>query len=385
MSNNDLLLGNDHDLSLGHNQPLGLRHNHNLVLSHELVLGHAHDDELALGQNHEHEMALRHAHGHHNHENGFDRVDENGLDMSQNHDPDVDQHHNDVDNHDNELGLTVQNHALSLSENHELALVENHDLDENIELTVSQSGEISIVDASGMTAQHSQLLVSSPVLQSRTVVPAPNHELVVGQEFADVQSCRRALRDTAIALHFEIQTVKSDKTRFTAKCASDGCPWRIHCAKLPGVPTFTIRTIHESHTCGGITHLGHQQASVQWVASSVEQSLKENPHYKPKEILEEIHRVHGITLSYKQAWRGKERIMAAVRGSFEEGYRLLPQYCDQIRRTNPESIALVYANPMDNSFHRLFVSFQASIYGFLNACRPLIGQIPWDIAFCHWF
>ncbi|RVX20683.1 hypothetical protein CK203_002425 [Vitis vinifera] len=65
--------------------------------------------------------------------------------------------------------------------------------------------------------------------------------------------------------------------------------------------------------------------------------------------------------------------MAAVRGSFEEGYRLLPQYCDQIRRTNPESIALVYANPMDNSFHRLFVSFQASIYGFLNACRPLIG------------
>lgn len=373
MANNDLLLGNDHDLSLGHNQPLGLRHNHNLVLSHELVLGHAHDDELALGQNHEHEMALRHAHGHHNHENGFDRVDENGLDMSQNHDPDVDQHHNDVDNHDNELGLTVQNHALSLSENHELALVENHDLDENIELTVSQSGEISIVDASGMTAQHSQLLVSSPVLQSRTVVPAPNHELVVGQEFADVQSCRRALRDTAIALHFEIQTVKSDKTRFTAKCASDGCPWRIHCAKLPGVPTFTIRTIHESHTCGGITHLGHQQASVQWVASSVEQSLKENPHYKPKEILEEIHRVHGITLSYKQAWRGKERIMAAVRGSFEEGYRLLPQYCDQIRRTNPESIALVYANPMDNSFHRLFVSFQASIYGFLNACRPLIG------------
>ncbi|KAL6338612.1 hypothetical protein AAG906_021327 [Vitis piasezkii] len=373
MANNDLLLGNDHDLSLGHNQPLGLRHNHNLVLSHELVLGHAHDDELALGQNHEHEMALRHAHGHHNHENGFDRVDENGLDMSQNHDPDVDQHHNDVDNHDNELGLTVQNHALSLSENHELALVENHDLDENIELTVSQSGEISIVDASGMTAQHSQLLVSSPVLQSRTVVPAPNHELVVGQEFADVQSCRRALRDTAIALHFEIQTVKSDKTRFTAKCASDGCPWRIHCAKLPGVPTFTIRTIHESHTCGGITHLGHQQASVQWVASSVEQSLKENPHYKPKEILEEIHRVHGITLSYKQAWRGKERIMAAVRGSFEEGYRLLPQYCDQIRRTNPESIALVYANPMDSSFHRLFVSFQASIYGFLNACRPLIG------------
>ena len=375
MANNDLLLGNNQDLSLGHNQPLGFRHNHNMVLSHELVLGHANDDELALGQNHGHEMSLQRSHGHHDHENGYGHAHENGLDMPQNHDPDVDQHHDDVDDdHDNnELGLTVQNQALSLSENHELALVENHDLDENIELAVSQNGEISIVDAQGMTAQHSHLMVSSPVLQSRAIVPAPNHELVVGQEFPEVQSCRRALRDAAIALRFEIQTVKSDKTRFTAKCATEGCPWRIHCAKLPGVPTFTIRTIHESHTCGGITHLGHQQASVQWVANSVEQSLKENPHYKPKEILEEIHRVHGITLSYKQAWRGKERVMATVRGSFEEGYRLLPQYCDQIRRTNPGSIALVYANPMDSSFHRLFVSFQASIYGFLNACRPLIG------------
>ncbi|PNX68703.1 hypothetical protein L195_g056314 [Trifolium pratense] len=78
-----------------------------------------------------------------------------------------------------------------------------------------------------------------------------------------VKSCRRALRDIAIALHFEMQTIKSDKTRFTAKCASEGCPWRIHAAKLPGVPTFTIGTIHGSHTCGGISHLGHQQASVQ--------------------------------------------------------------------------------------------------------------------------
>ena len=90
-------------------------------------------------------------------------------------------------------------------------------------------------------------------------------------------------------------------------------------------------------------------------------------------MMEEIHRVHGITLSYKQAWRGKERIMAAMRGSFEEGYRLLPQYCEQVKRTNPGSIASVYGNQADGCFQRLFISFQASIYGFLNAFRPLLG------------
>lgn len=371
MANHDLILGPNHNLGLGQNQQLVLGHNHNLGLgqNHTLELGQTHEHDLGLGHSHDHELGLSHAHDHdlglgqtvHQgaDEHGYEHGNELAMDRKPEHD-------------DHGLSLAEQNHELALSENNELAVSENQELDDNLDLAVDDHQEMGIESTSDMVQQH-QLVVSTPVLQARTVVANPSYELVVGQEFPDVKSCRRALRDTAIALHFEMQTIKSDKTRFTAKCASDGCPWRIHAAKLPGVPTFTIRTIHEAHTCGGIAHLGHQQASVQWVANSVEQRLRENPNYKPKEILEEIHRVHGITLSYKQAWRGKERIMAAMRGSFEEGYRLLPQYCDQVKRTNPGSIASVYGNPMDNCFQRLFISFQASIYGFLNACRPLLG------------
>ncbi|XXG76646.1 hypothetical protein AAC387_Pa08g0952 [Persea americana] len=352
MANHDLVLGQDHRLALGHTHDLVLGHRHNFVL------GPTHDHELGIGHSHDHKLALGHPHDHdynHNKE----------LVLAQSHDSEPDH------DHDHDLGLTTHNHGLDMDESHEIDIEDNHDLavDQNLELAMDQNQELAIQSGQDIT---SQALVT-PVLQNRALVANPNHELAVGQEFPDVKSCRRALRDAAIALHFEIQTVKSDRTRFTAKCASEGCSWRIHAAKLPGVPTFSIRTIHEPHTCGGITHLGHQQASVQWVANSVEERLRENPNYKPKEILEEIHRIHGITLSYKQAWRGKERIMAAVRGSFEEGYRLLPQYCDQVKRTNPGSIASVYCNPTDSCFQRLFVSFHASIYGFVNACRPLIG------------
>lgn len=373
MANHDLILGQSHNLGLRQNQQLVLGHNHSLGLgqSHDLDLGQAHEHHLDLGQTHDHELDLGHPHDH-----------ELGLGQSHDHDGDADHDYgpeNELvidrkpEQGDHELALTAHNHELVLAENNELAVPENQELDDNLELSVDQNPEMALEPADDLSIEQSQLVVHSPVLQARTLAISPNFELVVGQEFPDVISCRRALRDTAIALHFEMQTIKSDKTRFTAKCASEGCPWRIHAAKLPGVPTFTIRTIHESHSCGGISHLGHQQASVQWVATSVEQRLRENPNYKPKEILEEIHRVHGITLSYKQAWRGKERIMAAMRGSFEEGYRLLPQYCEQVKRTNPASIASVYGNPTDNCFQRLFISFQASIYGFLNACRPLLG------------
>ncbi|CAI9107687.1 OLC1v1007101C1 [Oldenlandia corymbosa var. corymbosa] len=302
------------------------------------------------------------------HDNIYSETEGGESNSRQGGGPDEDQDDSGPDIRNKQLVISPQEDELIDSpKGNGLAVVESRHIDENLQFIDDGN------HGSPQPGEHSQLVFTSPILQSRAEIVPPTHELTVGQEFADVQSCRRALRDVAIALHFEIQTIKSDKTRFTAKCASDGCPWRIHAAKLPGVPTFSIRTIHKEHTCGGIAHLGHQQASVQWVANSVERRLRENPQCKPKEILEEIHRVHGITLSYKQAWRGKERIMATLRGSFEEDFRLLPQYCDQIKRTNPGSIAGVYVNQPDNSFHRLFISFQASIFGFLNACRPLIG------------
>ncbi|XP_023644686.1 uncharacterized protein LOC17899636 isoform X2 [Capsella rubella] len=242
---------------------------------------------------------------------------------------------------------------------------ESQDIHDNLEL--------------GMESSRKPEIKASPDPQHWSMVGAgrTEHEMVVGMEFSDANACRRAIKNAAIALRFEMQTIKSDKTRFTAKCMGEGCPWRIHCAKIPNAPTFTVRTIHGSHTCGGVSHLGHQQASVQWVADVVAEKLKQNPHFRPKEILEEIYRVHGISLSYKQAWRGKERIMATLRGSsagsFEEEYRLLPQYCYEIRRTNPGSVAVVHANPIDGTFQHLFISFRASITGFLNACQPFIA------------
>lgn len=212
-----------------------------------------------------------------------------------------------------------------------------------------------------------QILVQS----EQNLIPGVQ-TLVIGQEFADVDTCRRAIKDMAIALHYELRVVKSDRSRFIAKCSKEGCPWRVHIAKCPGVPTFTVRTLHGEHKCEGVLNLHHQQATVGWVARSVEARLRDNPQIKPKEILQDIREQHGVAVSYMQAWRGKERSMAAVNGTLEDGYRLLPAYCEQIVKTNPGSVATYRGIGPGNAFQRLFVSFRASIYGFLNGCRPLL-------------
>ncbi|CAA7037886.1 unnamed protein product [Microthlaspi erraticum] len=364
MANHELMMAGNHDISFREEQFVEARQNSELFPTNDysFALETLHDEtNLQIGvpreqnevwnHNQEHTLALQDSRSH-SEEQCLEGKDE------------VDSQENQNESYDHAFDLSFpDNDDSETSENDKLALVVSEDLNDNLQLGVGHCMNMSLSQ---------QLELAPPIVQCRSLVTAHDHNLAIGMEFSDVLSCRRALRDAAIALRFEMQTVKSDKSRFTAKCSSVGCPWRIHCAKLPGVPNFTIRTINGSHTCGGISHLGHHQASVQWVAEAVKERLRENPHCKPKEILEEIHQVHGITLSYKQAWRGKERIMAAVRGSFEEDYRLLPRYCEEIRRTNHGSIAVVHGSPADGTFEQLFISFQASIWGFLNACQPLI-------------
>ncbi|KAL3538751.1 hypothetical protein ACH5RR_002117 [Cinchona calisaya] len=200
-----------------------------------------------------------------------------------------------------------------------------------------------------------------------------DHNFVVGQQFSDVKAFRNAIKEAAIAQHFELRIVKSDLIRYIAKCATEGCPWRIRAVKLPNVPTFTIRSLEGTHTCGKNAQSGHHQASVDWIVNFIEERLRDNINYKPKDILHDIYEQYGITIPYKQAWRAKERGLQAIFGSSEEGYCLLPDYCEQIKKTNPGSCAEVFTAGSDNRFQRLFISFYASIFGFLNGCLPVVG------------
>ncbi|KAL7119200.1 hypothetical protein ACP275_02G049100 [Erythranthe tilingii] len=200
-----------------------------------------------------------------------------------------------------------------------------------------------------------------------------DHNFIIGQEFPDVKAFRNAVKEIAIAQHFELRILKSDLIRYIAKCAAEGCPWRIRAVKLPNAPTFTIKSLDGTHTCGKNAHTGHHQASVDWIVNFIEERLRENVNYKPKDILRDVYEQYGITIPYKQAWRAKERGLQSIYGSSEEGYFLLPLYCEQIKKNNPKSVAEVFTSGSDNRFQRVFISFYASIKGFLNGCLPIIG------------
>ncbi|XP_018441735.1 uncharacterized protein LOC130507350 [Raphanus sativus] len=194
----------------------------------------------------------------------------------------------------------------------------------------------------------------------------------LGQRFKNVGEFREALRKYAIANQFGFRYKKNDSHRVTVRCKAEGCPWRIHASRLSTTQLICIKKMTPSHTCegagGGVSGL---QTSRSWVASIIKEKLRVFPDYKPKDIVSDIKEEYGIQLNYFQAWRGKEIAREQLQGSYKDGYKQLPVYCEKIMETNPGSLA-AFATKEDSSFHRVFVAFHASVYGFLEGCRPLV-------------
>ncbi|XP_058102757.1 uncharacterized protein LOC131246542 isoform X1 [Magnolia sinica] len=193
----------------------------------------------------------------------------------------------------------------------------------------------------------------------------------VGKEFNSVSDFRDALRRYAIAKGYAFAIICSSRSRVTAKCRAEGCPWRVRATRIAPTKRFKIRKMNNVHTCGGVGKDVHPNASKYWIASIIKDKLRDKPQYTGTEIVNDIYQEYGVNVRYARAWRGKVVAQKQLQDSQSDIYSQLPWFCNRIKETNPGS--LVTLTTTDKlSFHCLFVSFHASRHGFDNGCRPLI-------------
>ncbi|CAH9116057.1 unnamed protein product, partial [Cuscuta epithymum] len=73
-----------------------------------------------------------------------------------------------------------------------------------------------------------------------------------GQLFVNVNEFRKVLQIFAIRNGFRLKRLKNEKSRVTAKCAADGCTWRINASPNWNKRTFQVKTYCFEHTCARI-------------------------------------------------------------------------------------------------------------------------------------
>lgn len=59
-----------------------------------------------------------------------------------------------------------------------------------------------------------------------------NRKIVIGSQFPDIVTFRKAIRHWVVKKGFEFAGIKTNKTRFIARCAAEGCPRRIHASRI---------------------------------------------------------------------------------------------------------------------------------------------------------
>ena len=203
--------------------------------------------------------------------------------------------------------------------------------------------------------------------------------IVVNALFSSKAELKKACQMAATRENFEYSIIKSDRSRYTIKCSGNGCPWRMHAARVgddhskDGV--FEVKTMGGDHKCLGLQHLGHRQASATFISSEIQEKLRDTPSYRPKEIQQDIRHRLGIRLSYQKAVRAKATALRAINGTDEESYHALPKYCEDLNRNNPGSKIVLVSTPdeaVGQRFQRMFVCYGASAMGFVF-CRPILG------------
>ena len=100
---------------------------------------------------------------------------------------------------------------------------------------------------------------------------------------------------------------------------------------------YRVRNSQTEHECYGITHAGHTNATVEFIAGKIEEKLALQPGYKPADIVKDMKTNFGVDITYWKAWAAKEHAMVAINGTHEESYAQLPKYVEKLKEANPGS------------------------------------------------
>nr|DAD24559.1 TPA_asm: hypothetical protein HUJ06_026023 [Nelumbo nucifera] len=146
----------------------------------------------------------------------------------------------------------------------------------------------------------------------------------------------------------------------------------IRASAVSGGPTYRVYKYSPVH----IHSVGDESScqlhiSNKFISVVLLEKLHDSPKYLPLDIIKDFSRNHAISLTYKQAWRGKERAKELLNGSTNDSYKLILWSCKKLVETNLGTVA-TFTIDDSGRFNQLFVAFHSSLHGFRVGCRPML-------------
>jgi hypothetical protein len=147
--------------------------------------------------------------------------------------------------------------------------------------------------------------------------------------------------------------------------------------KLTMIPLFCaqVTVIVDRHTCTSSGRRKTTTPTSSWVASLALTILTKKPHMGAKELQNTLQEQHNCTISYDTVWKGKEKALRELYGTWEDSFKLLSRWREAILEVMPDSVIEFDLVVEDGRlyFSRFFCAFGPCLEGFREGCRPYLS------------
>ncbi|XP_058759791.1 uncharacterized protein LOC131633092 [Vicia villosa] len=198
----------------------------------------------------------------------------------------------------------------------------------------------------------------------------------VGVYFRSNDDFKEAITSYVVQSGRNMRFTKNDKVRMRVKC-KEGCQWEAYCAKLPNEETWQLRKLVDKHECSREYNV--KMLTTKWLSKRIQNSLKNNPRMKIKDIKAKAQRKWNVGVNKTKAIRARFKDRDMVDGSLLGGYTRIYDYCYELLRANPGSTIKINVDPVPEGnedqkpyFKRLYVFFAACKESF-KLSRYIIG------------
>ncbi|KAK4389580.1 hypothetical protein Sango_2295000 [Sesamum angolense] len=155
-----------------------------------------------------------------------------------------------------------------------------------------------------------------------------NLNLVVGMKFENAAQFRGVLRDWCIRNGVDLEFLRNEAARVTAKCKS--CEWKIHASPIQGGATFQIKTIKGEHTCART--YDNKLANASYIAKRIENAIRDHPTIPVQQLKNRNFSKCNVDVSRFKVMRAKKEALERIRGADAKQYELLWDYCETVRK-----------------------------------------------------
>ncbi|KAI8548880.1 hypothetical protein RHMOL_Rhmol07G0308400 [Rhododendron molle] len=200
-------------------------------------------------------------------------------------------------------------------------------------------------------------------------------QFTVGMKFPSAKEFREAVREYSIKEGKDIKFVKNETTRVKAKCATEECGWSVMPSVSQKGESFQVKSHKSEHDCLRSFKVRH--VTSMYLAEKYVDSIRSNPNMPLDHLQQRVRKDLVVDISHTQAYRAKRKALDLIEGTNLEQFARLRDYCEEIRRTNPNTTIIMKTIPSPTPdgqpiFERIYVCLGALKQGMLAGCRRLV-------------